>query len=71
MAGTLETIGTSFSFLSDEVAIGPSAMVPLLLLCTVAKNCQVYAITYSLLASLVLCILLGVSLILLSGISFK
>ena len=54
VTGTLEAIGTSFSFLSDEVAIGPSAMVPLLLSCTAAKNCQVDAITSSLLASVVL-----------------
>ena len=54
MAGTLEAIGTSFSFLSDEVAIGPSAMVLLPLSYTVLKNCQVDAITSSLLSSLVL-----------------
>ena len=53
-ATEVDVTGTSFSFLpqtSDEVSIGPSALVPLLLSFTVAKNCLVDAIASSLLAS--------------------
>ena len=69
--GILEGIATLFSFLSAEVTVGSSAAVSLFLSCTAAKKIDEFdAIASSLPASLVLCILLGASLILLSVFVF-
>ena len=67
--GTSGTLVTSLSWTSVD-AIWFPAVILAFLLSTAAKNCQVDAITSSLLASFVLCIILGASLIELSGTVF-
>ena len=69
VVGTSGTSVTSLSHTSAD-AIGLPVVTLTFLLLTAAKNCQVDAITSSLLASFVLCIILGASLVELSGTVF-
>ena len=69
VVGTSDPSVTSLSQTSAD-AIGLPVVTLTFLLSTAAKNCQVDAIASSLLASFVLCIILGASLMELSGTVF-
>ena len=68
--GILGTSVTSFSCTSADITVGLPVEIFVFLLSTAAKNCQVDAIASSLLTSLVLCITMGTSLVVLTGTIF-